>query len=134
MTRGEIWWADFGIPFGSEAGFRRPVLIVQDDAFNESRIRTIVVLPLTTNLRLSDAPGNVILKSKDSKLGSDSVVIAAQLYALDRQKFLEPVSKVNREIMERVENGMMLVLGVTKSDINNRYNDGAPSREYSGYQ
>jgi mRNA-degrading endonuclease toxin of MazEF toxin-antitoxin module len=76
----------------------------------------------------------VILKSKDSKLGSDSVVIAAQLYALDRHKFLEPVSKVNREIMERVENGMMLVLGITKSDINNRYNDGVPSREYSGYQ
>ncbi|MDR1211908.1 MAG: type II toxin-antitoxin system PemK/MazF family toxin [Spirochaetaceae bacterium] len=61
MIRGEIWWADFGIPFGSEAGFRRPVLIVQDDAFNESRMRTIVVLPLTTNLRLLDAPGNVLV-------------------------------------------------------------------------
>jgi mRNA interferase MazF len=122
MTRGEIWWADFGIPFGSEAGYRRPVLIVQDDAFNESRIRTIVVLPLTTNLRLADAAGNVLLKKQDSKLGSDSVVVTAQFYALDRQKFIEPVSKVTRDIMERVENGMMLVLGVTKNDINYRYN------------
>jgi mRNA interferase MazF len=66
MMRGEIWWADFGVPFGSEAGFRRPVLIVQDDTFNESRIRTIVVLPLTTNLRLLDAPGNVFLRNKES--------------------------------------------------------------------
>jgi mRNA interferase MazF len=114
MIRGEIWWADFGIPFGSEAGFRRPVLIVQDDTFNESRIRTIVVLPLTTNLRLLDAPGNVLVTNKESKLGEDSVILAAQFYALDRQKFIERISKVKRETMEKVENGMMLVLGINK--------------------
>jgi mRNA interferase MazF len=114
MIRGEIWWADFGIPFGSEAGFRRPVLIVQDDAFNESRIRTIVVLPLTTNLRLLDAPGNVLVNNKETKLGKDSVIIAAQLYALDRQKFIERISKVKRETMKRVETGIMLVLGINK--------------------
>jgi mRNA interferase MazF len=114
MIRGEIWWADFGIPFGSEAGFRRPVLIVQDDAFNESRIRTIVVLPLTTNLRLSDAPGNVPVNNEESKLGEDSVILVAQFYALDRQKFIERISKVKRKTMERVENGMMLVLGINR--------------------
>jgi mRNA interferase MazF len=112
MMRGEIWRADFGIPFGSEAGFRRPVLVVQDDAFNESRIKTIVVLPLTTNLRLSDAPGNVFVNKKESKLDKDSVIIAAQFYALDRQKFIERISTLKRETMERVENGMMLVLGI----------------------
>jgi mRNA interferase MazF len=111
---GEIWWADFGIPVGSEAGFRRPVLIVQDDAFNESRIRTVVVLPLTTNLRLLDAPGNVPINNKESKLDEDSVILVAQFYALDRQKFIERVSKVKRETMEKVENGMMLVLGINK--------------------
>jgi mRNA interferase MazF len=114
MIRGEIWWADFGIPFGSEAGFRRPVLIVQDDAFNESRIRTIVVLPLTTNLRLLDAPGNILINNKESKLGEDLVIIAAQFYALDRQKFIERISKVKRETMEKIEIGMMLVLGINK--------------------
>jgi mRNA interferase MazF len=114
MIRGEIWWADFGIPFGSEAGFRRPVLIVQDDAFNESRIRTIVVLPLTTNLRLLDAPGNVLVNKTEAKTGEDSVIIVAQLYALDRQKFIERISKVKRETMEKVESGMMLVLGINK--------------------
>ncbi|MDR1025087.1 MAG: type II toxin-antitoxin system PemK/MazF family toxin [Treponema sp.] len=114
MIRGEIWWADFGIPFGSEAGFKRPVLIVQDDAFNESRIRTIVVLPLTANLRLLDAPGNVLVNNKESKLGKDSVILVAQFYALDRQKFIERISKVKRETMEKVENGMLLVLGINK--------------------
>ncbi|MDR0663137.1 MAG: type II toxin-antitoxin system PemK/MazF family toxin [Spirochaetaceae bacterium] len=94
MIRGKIWWVDFGIPFGSEAGFRRPVLIVQDDAFNESRIRTIVVLPLTTNLRLLDTPGNVFVNNEESKLSEDSVIIVAQFYALDRQKFINRVSKV----------------------------------------
>jgi mRNA interferase MazF len=114
MIRGEIWWADFGIPFGSEAGFRRPVLVVQDDAFNESRIKTIVVLPLTTNLRLLDAPGNVFVNNKESKLGEDSIIIVAQFYALDRKKFIERISKVKRETMKQVENGMMLVLGINR--------------------
>ncbi|MDR3337618.1 MAG: type II toxin-antitoxin system PemK/MazF family toxin [Treponema sp.] len=112
MMRGEIWWADFGPPFGSEAGYRRPVLVVQDDMFNESRIRTIVVLPLTTNLRLLDAPGNVLINKRESKLAEDSVIIVAQFYALDRQKFIERISKVKSGTMERVENGMMLVLGI----------------------
>ena len=62
MIRGEIWWGEFGIPYGSEIGYSRPVLIVQDDGFNESRINTIVVLPLTSNLRLLDAPCNVLVR------------------------------------------------------------------------
>jgi len=104
--------AEFGIPYGSEIGFTRPVLIVQDDGFNESRIKTVVVLPLTTNLRLSDAPGNVFIRKKESKMAYDSVIIAAQLYAIDRGRFKKKISKVNKEIMERVEVGMKLVLGI----------------------
>jgi mRNA interferase MazF len=114
MIRGEIWWADFGIPDGSEAGYRRPVLIVQDDAFNESRIKTIVALPLTTNLRLADAPGNVLVHKKETKLSKDSVILVAQIYALDRQKFIEKVSKIHKETMEKLESGMTLVLGIHK--------------------
>jgi mRNA interferase MazF len=114
IFRGEIWWAEFGIPFGSEAGYRRPVLIVQDDSFNESRIRTIVVVPLTTNLRLAEAPGNVFIKKTESKLADDSVIIAAQLYALDRDRFIEKAAKVTKEVMEKAENGMALVLGIQK--------------------
>ena len=114
MIRGEIWWAEFGIPHGSEIGYNRPVLIVQDDSFNESRIKTVVVLPITTNLRLSDAPGNVLLRKKESKLIDDSVIIVAQLYAIDRSRFKERISKVTKEIMERVETGIKLVLGMNQ--------------------
>ena len=114
MIRGEIWRAEFGIPYGSEIGYSRPVLIVQDDSFNESRIRTVVVLPLTTNLRLLDAPGNVLLRKKEAKLIDDSVIIVAQIYAIDRSRFKERISKVTKEIMEQVETGMKLVLGINQ--------------------
>lgn len=112
MTRGEIWWADFGIPYGSEPGFTRPVLIVQDDTFNRSRIQTIVVLPLTTNLHLLDAPGNVLLKKKESKLTADSVIIAFHPYTMDRRRLKEKIAKVDRAIIEKVETSMKLVLGM----------------------
>ena len=112
MTRGEIWLAEFGIPYGGEPGFTRPVLIVQDDSFNESRIKTIVVLLLCSNLRLADAPGNVLVRKKDSNLPDDSVIIAPQLYAIDRSRFREKLSKAPRSIMEQVETGMKLVLGM----------------------
>ena len=114
MIRGEIWWAEFGIPYGSEIGYSRPVLIVQDDSFNESRIKTVVVLPLTTNLRLLNAPGNLLLRKKESKLSNDSVIIVAQLYAIDRNRFKKRISKVTKEIMEQVETGMKLVLGINQ--------------------
>jgi len=114
MIRGEIWWAEFGIPYGSEAGFTRPVIIVQDDSFNESRIKTIVVLPMTSNLRLLNAPGNVLIRKKESKLPDDSVIIVAQLYAIDRGRFKERISKVSKEIMEQIEVGMKLVLGINQ--------------------
>ena len=100
------------MPYGSEAGYNRPVLIVQDDAFNESRIRTIVVLPLTSNVCLADAPGNVLIGKKESKLKNDSVVIAAQLYAIDRSRLTEKISKISKGLMEKVEVGMKLVLGI----------------------
>jgi mRNA interferase MazF len=114
MIRGEIWWAEFGIPYGSETGYSRPVLIVQDDTFNESRIKTIVVIPLTTNLRLLDAPGNVLIRKKESKLIDDSVIIVAQLYAIDRERFKKKISKVTKEIMLQVEIGIKLVLGINQ--------------------
>ena len=112
MIRGEIWLGEFGIPYGSETGFSRPVLIVQDDGFNDSKIKTIVVLPLTTNLRLLDAPGNVLVKKKESKLKEDSVIIATQLYAIDRSRLKERCSKITKETMKEVEIGMKLVLGM----------------------
>jgi mRNA interferase MazF len=113
LIRGEIWWADFGIPFGSEPGYRRPVLIIQDDAFNESRIDTVVVLPLSTNLSLENAPGNVSLAKADSGLPKDSVIVVSQLYTIDKARLLEQVSKVRKSVVNKVEQGIKLVLGLS---------------------
>jgi mRNA interferase MazF len=111
MTRGELWWADFGIPFGGKPGFRRPVLVVQDDAYTRSTLNTVVVVPLTTNLILQDAPGNVFLSKAESNLAKDSVIVVTQLSAIDKKRLLENISTVTRETMEDVETGVAMVLG-----------------------
>jgi len=89
------------------------VIVVQDNPFNESKIKTIVVLPLTTNLRLMDAPGNVFVGKRESKLREDSVIIVAQLYALDRGRFMEKISKIGSMTMKEVDAGLKLVLGIS---------------------
>jgi mRNA interferase MazF len=114
MIHGEIWWADFGIPFGSEPGYRRPVLIIQDNAFNESRIDTVVVLPLSTNLALENAPGNVLIVKTDSGLPKDSVIVISQLYAIDKARLLERESRVPKRVLNKVEYGIKLVLGMSE--------------------
>ncbi|MEX2444564.1 MAG: type II toxin-antitoxin system PemK/MazF family toxin [Alkalispirochaeta sp.] len=112
MTRGELWWADFGIPFGSESGFRRPVLVVQDDVYTHSMLNTVVVVPLTTNLVLEEAPGNVFLSKAESSLAKDSVIVVTQLSAIDKKRLIENISKVTQETMEDVETGIAMVLGI----------------------
>jgi mRNA interferase MazF len=110
MTRGEIWWADYGIPFGSEPGFNRPVLIIQSDALNKSKIHTIIVVPLTTNLLLKDAPGNVFLDKTDSKLSKDSIVVVSQISVIDKQRLIKKESRISSKLLEEVEEGVKLVL------------------------
>jgi len=114
MIRGEIWWADFGIPFGSEPGFKRPIIIVQDNDFNRSKITTVIVLPLTTNLNLENAPGNVLIEKEASSLPKDSVVVVSQLYAIDKERLIEKTKKIDTDIMYKIEAGIMLVLGIKK--------------------
>ena len=112
MIRGELWWADFGIPFGSEPGYKRPVLILQNDFFNRSQINTTIVIPLTTNLLLADAPGNILLTKNDSKLKKDSVITISQIEVIDRQRLIEKIAKMDRATMEKIENSIMFVLGI----------------------
>ncbi len=114
MTRGEIWWADFGIPFGSEPGFRRPVLIIQNDSFTESKINTVIVVPLTTNIVLADAPANVLLLKKDSELNKDSVIVVSQMTVLDKARLIEKEAKISKKIIEEVESGIRLILDMEK--------------------
>jgi mRNA interferase MazF len=112
VERGQVWWADLEEPRGSEPGFRRPLLIVQDDVFNRSRIRTVVAVVVTSNLRLLDAPGNVLLPAKTSGLPKDSVANVSQVITLDRDFLVEPVGKIMGRMLKDVENGLRLVLGL----------------------
>ena len=110
IERGQVWWADLGEAIGSEPGFRRPVLVVQSDAFNRSRLRTIVAVTLTSNLRLVDAPGNVFVPRKAAGLPKDSVANVAQIVTLDRDLLTEPAGRVSGQLLKDVESGMRLVL------------------------
>jgi mRNA interferase MazF len=110
VERGSIWWADLAEPRGSEPGSRRPLLIVQADAFNRSRIQTVIGAILTSNLRLVEAPGNVVVPARISGLPKDSVVNVSQLVTLDREFLLEPAGKLDGKTLRQVEDGLRLVL------------------------
>jgi mRNA interferase MazF len=112
MIRGELWWIDYGVPYGSEPGYRRPVIIIQNDLFNNSKINTTVVIPLTTNLLLADVPGNILLDKKESKLGKNSVILLSQIGVVDKERFIEKISKINKDTMEKIDNNIMFILGI----------------------
>lgn len=110
LRKGEIWWADMPQPRGSEPGYRRPVLVVQADRLNRSRIRTVLVAPLTTNLDLAEAPGNVLLPARGTGLRRDSVVNISQILTLDRTFLTESVGEIPPRFLAAVDAGLRLVL------------------------
>ncbi|MBC7925310.1 MAG: type II toxin-antitoxin system PemK/MazF family toxin [Bryobacteraceae bacterium] len=110
MSRGEIWWADLPDPRRSEPGFRRPVLVIQADVFNRSRIETVVVAVVTSSLHLANAPGNVVVSARHTGLPKDSVVNASQLLTLDRGFLREYVGKLPAGVVTTVDAGLRLVL------------------------
>ena len=111
IVQGHVYWADLPEPSGSDPGFRRPVLVVQGDALNRSRIRTVVCVPLTSNLRLAEAPGNVLLPARATGLAKDSVANASQLITLDRDSLTEEAGKVSKRHLELVLSGIDIILG-----------------------
>jgi mRNA interferase MazF len=111
IAQGEVWWADLGEPTGSEPGFRRPVVVVQCDAFNRSRIGTVVCVPLTSNLRWAGAPGNVLLESDVTGLPRDSVANVSQIVALDRGVLALRVVRLSDRALGSVLSGIDVVLG-----------------------
>lgn len=112
MQRGEVWWAELPAPRGSEPGYKRPVLVVQADAFNRSRIGTVVVAVLSSNLELATAPGNVALLRRDSKLARRSVVNVSQLLSLDRGFLQTLVARLPETKLAEVDAGLRLVLAL----------------------
>lgn len=111
VFRGEIWWADLPDPAGSGPGFRRPVVVVQGDHLNRSRIATVVCVPLTSNLTWARAPGNVLLPAKVAGLPKDSVANASQIIAVDRAFLGDRVAKLPPRNLAEVMTGIDVVLG-----------------------
>ena len=111
ISQAEIWWADMPAPTGSGPGFRRPVIVVQGDALNLSRIATVVCVPLTSNLRWANAPGNVALAARLTGLAKDSVANVSQIVTLDRDLLANRVGKLARAKLELILTGIDVILG-----------------------
>jgi mRNA interferase MazF len=111
ISQGEIWWADLPDPRGSGPGFRRPVAVVQADALNRSRIATTVCVPLTSNLRWADAPGNVSLTARLTGLPKDSVANVSQIVTIDKALLTERVAKLPKPKLELILAGIDVILG-----------------------
>lgn len=112
MRRGEVWWASLPLPAGSGPGFRRPVVVVQSNPFNESRIATVVIAAVTSNLALAEAPGNVRISRTESGLAKPSVVNVSQVLTVDRSYLTARARMLPAQIMNRVDSGLRLVLGL----------------------
>jgi mRNA interferase MazF len=112
IRRGEIWWASLPQPAGSEPGYRRPVLVMQTREFNESSIRTVIVLTVTSNLRLAGAPGNVLCHKRDTGLAKDSVINVSQVATVNKARLTERIGVLPAALMHEVEGGLRLVLGL----------------------
>ena len=106
IAQGDIWWAALPEPVGSGPGFGRPVVIVQGDTFNRSRLATVVVIPLTSNLRLASLPGNILLPSASTGLPKDSVANVTQIIAIDRSLLTEPVGRISPRHLELLWKGL----------------------------
>ncbi len=112
MNRGEVWWADLAEPRGSEPGKRRPVVIVQEDALTRSKLGTVMVVPITSNLRRAVAPGNVTLARSHSRLRVESVALVCQVLTLDKRFLTERVAALPNATVARIDEGLKLVLAL----------------------
>lgn len=113
MKRGEVWWASLPDPTGSGPGYKRPVLVIQSNPFNASRIATVIVAVITSNLALAEAPGNVRVAKTDSGLSKPSVINVSQLLTLDRSLLAGKVRTLPGAVLEKVDLGLRLVLGLS---------------------
>lgn len=111
IFQGEVWWADLPSPTGSGPGFRRPVVVVQGDALNRSRLETVVCVPLTSNVKWADAPGNVLLRARTTGLSKHSVANVSQVVTLDRALLSERVGKLSTAKLDLLLSGIDVMLG-----------------------
>lgn len=116
ITQGDIYWMELDTPKGSEPGYRHPHVVVQNNLFNRSKIRTVLVCPLTSNLKRADAPGNVLLKKGEAHLPRQSVVNVSQVLAVDKDELAEYIGTITPQRLREVLNGIKLVLEPREPD------------------
>ena len=110
MYRGEIWWANLPDPVASEPGYRRPVLVIQDDTFTQSRISTVIVVVITSNTKLGEAPGNVLIPRAASGLPKDSVANVSQILTVDKTFLAERIGALPDRLQEDIDEGLRTIL------------------------
>lgn len=111
ISQGDVWWADLGVPGGSGPGYRRPIVVVRGNSLNRSRIATVVCVPLTSNLKWANAPGNVMLSARATGLSKDSVANVSQIISLDKGLLTEQAGRLSQSKLSLVLSGIDVVLG-----------------------
>lgn len=112
VKRGQIWWAELPEPTASEPEYKRPVLVIQADEFNVSSINTVIVVAITSNIKLADAPGNVYLAKAKSGLPKNSVVNVSQVLTLDKSFLTEQIGPLDQVTVRQVDEGLQLVMSL----------------------
>ena len=110
INQGDLYWLDLGEPQGSEPGFRRPYVVIQNNAYNSSAINTVIVCALTSNTRLAHAPGNVLLKQGEAGLPKESVVNVTQVYTVDKGALIEKIGALSKARVQQILEGLSRVL------------------------
>lgn len=110
IQQGDVYWVDLGDPIGSAPGFRHPHVVVQNDVFNSSRIRTVVVCALTSNLRWAEAPGNVLLERGEANLPKQSVVNVSQISTVDKRQLEEKIGSLDAFRIHEIIEGINLLI------------------------
>jgi mRNA interferase MazF len=116
INQGDIYWIELDDPEGSEPGYKHPHVIVQNNLFNRSKIKTVLVCPLTTNLKRASAPGNVLLDKKESNLSKESVVNVSQVFTVDKTQLDEFIGTLSPKRITEILNGIKLVLDPREPD------------------
>jgi len=113
VNRGEIWWAELPDPIKSEPGYRRPLVIIQSNSFNRSKINTVICTILTSNMKLEEAPGNFVLSAKSTGLMKDSILNISQIITIDKTFLIEKVGDLTNKQLKKLEEGLKLVLSIS---------------------
>lgn len=111
IEQGDIFWVELGVPKGSEPGYRHPHVVIQNNVFNQSRINTVIVCPLTSNLKRATAPGNVLLKKGEGNLPKESVVNISQIITVNKSDLVEKIGSLSQAKTKQIVEGVKLAIG-----------------------